>query len=75
MVGGAGIPFHEAVEVVVGEGRRGAAGGAAGDVAPGVVAAGIALPAGVGAGRAQGVEAAQLVRCAAPIQGTLPQVA
>src|SRR5258706_8210612 len=64
LVGGAGVPLHHLVEVVVREGRGGATGGAAGDVAPMVVDAGVALAGLVGAGRrtgSDGVDRGQLV--------------
>ena len=41
---GACVPTDEVVEQVVGERRDGAAVGTAGDVAPGIVAAGVDLP-------------------------------
>ena len=56
-VGGACVPTDEVVEQVVGEGGRGAAVGAAGDVAIAVVAAGVDLPCFGGAGGTGAVEA------------------
>ncbi len=50
------VPTDEVIEQVVGEGGGGAAVGAAGDIAPTIVAAGVDLPSLVRAGRAQGMD-------------------
>jgi len=49
-VGGSGIPTHEVIKQVIGQGCGGAAVGAAGDVAPAIVATGVDLPCFGGAG-------------------------
>ncbi len=73
------------IQQVVGERGGGAAVGAAGDVAPAIVAARLDSAAKVGAGGAKGVEAGQLVRLAVAVevlllgaaaaQRTLPELA
>lgn len=54
LVGAAGVPLRQVIEDVVGQRGGGAAEGAAGHIAEGVVAAGIALPALRKAGGPQG---------------------
>ncbi len=81
----AGVPTDKVIQEIIGERRGGTAGGAAGDIAPTVVTAGIDLPGLVGAGGTAGVEAAQLVRLAVAVEvlllrptateGSLPQLA
>ena len=56
------------IEQVVGERRGGAVGGAAGDVAPAVVAAGVDLPCFVRAGCAGAIETGQFVWLAVTVQ-------
>ena len=70
--------------IVVGQRGRGGIVGAAGDMAPGIVAGGVALPAFAGAGAAAGIQAGQLmglaiavevlVRRAAAVERALPRL-
>ncbi len=62
---GTRIIHGQIVEAVVGKGGAGAAHGAAGDVAPGIITARVGLSRLGAAGCAQAVEAGQLVRVAA----------
>ncbi len=86
LVGCARIPLGEVIQQIVGERGRGATERAAGDVAKGIIAAGIDLPALTRAGGAQRVEPIQLVGGAAgavevlvlraaPIERPLPELA
>lgn len=61
LVGTAGIPLREMIQQIVGQCGSGAAKGAAGHIAEGVVAAGITRPTLGRAGRTGGVESRQLV--------------
>ncbi len=64
----ASIPTNEVIKQVVGEGRRGAAGVTAGDVASAIVAAGVDLPRFGGAGGTGAIETGELVRLAVTIE-------
>ncbi len=67
-VGGASVPTDEVIQQVIGERGRGATGGAAGDVAPAIVAARVDSSAQIRAGGAQRVEAGELVRLAVAVE-------
>jgi enolase len=65
---GACVPTDKVIQEVVRERGRGAAVGAAGDVAPAIVTAGVDLSRLVGAGGTAGVQAGQLVRLAVAVE-------
>ena len=86
LIGRTDIPLGQVIEQVIGERGGGAAVGAAGDVAPAIVAAGVDGSAQAGAGGPARIKAGQLVGLAAAtvevlvlgaarVEGSLPQLA
>ncbi len=67
-IGRTDIPLGQVIEQVIGERGGGAAVGAAGHVAPAIVAAAVDGSAQVGAGGAGRIKAGQLVRLAATVE-------